>query len=154
MEKKIVLETNNLLGTYLTSLVFPWRPVEFTVWNVEIAPALFRVNIPPKEILLLKPKVKYLYLILILKERHRIGKKHKSWRSQIYIKITRPNDGDSRKHPLQWHIWWEINNQVSRCNLKVLKNYLQLCLRRWVSKWKYIDFICVRLLCYMYLHAT
>ena len=54
-----------------------------------------------------------------LKERYRIGKKQKSWRSQIYIKLTRSNDDDSRKHPLKYfclkcHIWWEINNLTSR----------------------------------------
>ena len=50
-----------------------------------------------------------------LKERYWIGKKTKSWRSQIYIKLIRSNDDDSRKHPLKYfclkcHIWWEINN--------------------------------------------
>ena len=30
-----------------------------------------------------------------LKERYRIGKKQKSWRSQIYIKLTWSNDDDS-----------------------------------------------------------
>ena len=36
-----------------------------------------------------------------LKERYRIGKKRKSWRSQIYIKLTQSNEDDSRKHPLK-----------------------------------------------------
>ena len=53
-----------------------------------------------------------------LKERFRIGKKQKPWRSQIYIKLTRSNDDDSWKHPLKYfslkcHIWWEINNVTS-----------------------------------------
>ena len=51
-----------------------------------------------------------------IKERYRIGKKQKSWRSQIYIKLTRSND-DSRKHPLKYfclkfHTRWEINNPI------------------------------------------
>ena len=37
-----------------------------------------------------------------LKERYRIGKKQKSWRPQIYIKLTQSNDDDSRKHPLKY----------------------------------------------------
>ena len=57
-----------------------------------------------------------------LKERYRIGKKQKSWRSQIYIKHTRSNDDDSWTHPLKYfrlkcHIWWEINNLTSRLEL-------------------------------------
>ena len=45
---------------------------------------------------------------------YRIGKKQKSWRSQINIKLTRSNDDDSWKHPLIYfclklHFWWEIN---------------------------------------------
>ena len=56
-----------------------------------------------------------LYNTRYLKERYRISKKQKSWRSQIYIKLTRSNDDDSWKHPLNYfclkcHIWWEINN--------------------------------------------
>ena len=56
---------------------------------------------------------------LLLKERYRIGKKQKSWRSQFYIKLTRSNDDDSWKHPLKYfcmkcHIWWEINNLTLR----------------------------------------
>ena len=54
-----------------------------------------------------------------LKERYIIGMKQKSWRPQIYIKLTRSNDDDSRKHPLKYfclksRIWWEINNLISR----------------------------------------
>ena len=37
-----------------------------------------------------------------LKELYRIGKKHKSWRSQINIKLTRSNGDDSRKHPFKY----------------------------------------------------
>ena len=56
-------------------------------------------------------------LLNALKEHYRIGKK--SWRSQIYIKLTRSNNGDGKKHPLKYlclkcHIWWEINNLTSR----------------------------------------
>jgi hypothetical protein len=55
---------------------------------------------------------------LNLKECYRIGKKQKLWRSQIYIKLTRSNDDDSRKHPMKYfclkcHIWWELNNLIS-----------------------------------------
>ena len=54
-----------------------------------------------------------------LKERYRINKKQKSWRSQIYMKLTRSNDDNSRKHPLKYfrlkcHIWWDINNLILR----------------------------------------
>ena len=50
---------------------------------------------------------------LLLKEHYRICKKTKSWGSQIYIKLTRSDDDNSRKHPLKYfclkcHIWWEI----------------------------------------------
>ena len=58
-------------------------------------------------------------ILTMLKERYRIGKKQKSWRSQIYIKLTQSNDDDSWKHPLKYiclkcHIWWEINSIISR----------------------------------------
>ena len=58
----------------------------------------------------------------ILKERYRIGKKQKSWRSHNYIKLSRSNDDDSLIHPLKYfclkcHIWWEINNPTSRLEL-------------------------------------
>ena len=37
-----------------------------------------------------------------LKERYRIGKKQKSWRSHFYIQLRRSSDDDSRKHPLKY----------------------------------------------------
>ena len=37
-----------------------------------------------------------------LKERYSIGKNKTCLRSQIYIKLTRSNDNDSRKHPLKF----------------------------------------------------
>ena len=54
-----------------------------------------------------------------LKEHYRIGIKQKWWKSQLYIKLTRSNDDDSRKHPLKYvclkcHTWWEINNLTLR----------------------------------------
>ena len=61
----------------------------------------------------------YRKCIMALKEQYRIGKKQKLWRSHIYIKLTRSNDDDSRKHPLKYfclklHIWWETNSLISR----------------------------------------
>ena len=72
---------------------------------------------------LLSPLAEKLFSnIFCLKGGYRIGKKKprkKFLRSQIYIKLTRSNDDDSRKHPLKYfclkcHIWWEINNLTSR----------------------------------------
>ena len=64
---------------------------------------------------------------LCLKEHYRIGKKQKSWRSQIYIKLTRTKDDDSWKHPLKYfclkcHIRWEINNLTS--HLEVIAQWV------------------------------
>ena len=63
-------------------------------------------------------------------ERYRIGKKTKSWSSQIYIKLTPSNDDDNRKHPLKYfclkfHIWWEM------CNLNlrfIYRSVIFICL--------------------------
>ena len=45
-----------------------------------------------------------------LKERYRIGKKQKSWRSQIYIKLTRSNDDDNNLvENIPWNIYvWNV----------------------------------------------
>ena len=54
-------------------------------------------------------------------------------RLQIYIKLTRSNDGDGRKHPLKYlclkcRIWWEINKTNFLfgvyCSVSVLLIYI------------------------------
>ena len=45
---------------------------------------------------------KNLVVTMMSKERYRIGNKQKPWRSQIYIKLTRSNNDDSRKYPLKY----------------------------------------------------
>ena len=67
-----------------------------------------------------------------LKERYRIGKKQKPWRSQIYIKLTWCNDDDSRKYPLKYfclkfHIWCEINNLISRLEFIAQERFVHFC---------------------------
>ena len=57
---------------------------------------------------------KYIHLIG-LKELHRIGKS----KNREDHRFTRYSDDDSRKRPLKYfclkfHIWWEINNVISR----------------------------------------
>ena len=65
-----------------------------------------------------------------IKERYRICKKQKSWRSQINIKLTRFNDEYSRKHAMKYYclkchiMCWEMNERfipfffVHRCHEK------------------------------------
>ena len=80
----------------------------------------------------------FIIIIRWLKERYRVGKKQKSWRSQIYIKITRSNDVGSRNHPLKYfslnfHIRQEINNLISRLEF--------------IPQWAFIHFVLASMQC-------
>ena len=82
------------------------------IWNVTNSEMMSR---PTQWFSICLPSKTWLKTGILKEQQYRTGKKQKSWRSQIYIKLTQSNeDDDSRKHPLKYHIWSEINNLTLR----------------------------------------
>ena len=99
------------LWKFKKTYLYKWFELGFNILNF-----VFTLSFPLKSLQWIISSVGQ--VCVSLTERYRIGKKQKLW-SQIYIKRTRSNDDESRKHPLKYfflecHIWWEINNLTSR----------------------------------------
>ena len=77
--------------------LFFLRKHDFECLNVNLTPPIFKDVVGVEDIWL-----SIMHGASSLEERYRIGKKQKSWRWQIYIKLTRSKEDESRKHPLKY----------------------------------------------------